>query len=74
MKSPEITLTALSETLAFILPKTWRSTREVHSCIAEIYPYAKTTKRAVANRLQRMKALGLVVCRRAGKEKHWRRT
>ncbi len=73
MKSPAPTLTALTETLELVLPKRWLPTREISKKIGLAYPYGKPTQSAVANRLQRLRAMGLVQCRRVGKEKHWRR-
>lgn len=70
-------MTALSETLDQTLHETprkcWRYTAGVHVALNATHPENPVSRAAVANRLQRLRALKLVACVRVGKEKKWRR-
>lgn len=59
----------LAETMSHVAPKTWRST----FAIWKMHTMSEVGRTAISNRLQRLRALKLVQCRRVGKEKLWRR-
>lgn len=62
----------LSETFGLLALKNWLSTRHIKQGHRG-NPEPTVTIRATFNRLQRLRALKLVECRRDGREKLWRR-
>ena len=59
----------LAETFLHVAPKRWRSTMEIW----QAHTYSLVSQGAISNRLQKLRAEKLVICRRVGKAKHWRR-
>ncbi len=59
----------LEETLSHLAPKQWRSTLVVW----QAHTRSIVGQSAISNRLQQLRALSLVECRRVGKAKHWRK-
>jgi hypothetical protein len=59
----------LAVTLSHVAPKQWRSTRE----ICHRHTDEAGTIRAIFNRLQKLRADGMVQEQRRGREKFWRR-
>lgn len=59
----------LAETLTHVMPKQWRSTL----ILWQLHTLSSVGRTAISNRLQKLRALNLVMCRKAGKEKLWRR-
>jgi hypothetical protein len=59
----------LLETLSKVAPKQWRATRTIW----QLHTVSQVGQTAISNRLQKLRSLKLVECRRVHKEKHWRK-